>query len=82
MEEKTMKDKKLTRKITLGKITIADLSKNGMENAKGGRTQLCETFNCTNVPCVTFDTHCSDFMGGATCLETCSPTVCGMYCVE
>jgi len=77
-----MKDKKFAKKITLKKMTIADLSEGNMDKAKGGRTQLCVTFNCTNVPCVTFDTHCSDFMGGATCTPTCSPTVCDMYCVE
>ena len=76
-----MKNKKFSKKITLKKTTIANLGENSMDKAKGGKTQLCVTLACTVQPCFTFDTNCSQ-VGGNSCTPTCSPTVCGMYCVE
>lgn len=67
-----MKNKKLTKKITLKKVTIADLSEGNMDKAKGGG----KTAGCV----YTIGLPCTDVF---TCIPyTCSPTVCGTICVE
>ncbi len=66
-----MKQKKMNKKLELGKSTVAHLDNNIMGNAKGGNkwishlepTECCASANCSELECNSFPNGCNTFTG-------------------
>jgi len=61
-----MKTKKITKKLSLNKKTVADLNHGELKNAQGGYGPSVNYSNCL---------ACTHSCGG-TCLNTCHPSDC------
>ncbi|MCP5048951.1 MAG: hypothetical protein GY940_17405 [bacterium] len=64
-----MKTKKLQKKMTLNKLTIASLDVDEMSKQHGGATDTCYPFVCTDYPCITVDRPRS--VCGISCILSC-----------
>ena len=77
--EVTMKTKKFSKKLALGKQTIANITQRHMQGVRGGRPSIipiCDTvddFTCheTDLTCATYCDTC-----GTVCPGSCPKTIC------